>query len=167
MKMPTTFAMVALVMSLSGPAGAEPMPVEAPPGGLNVNVVDTRTPIQVRGNEIQCNTPGICSVSIFEVPEGKRLVIEYLSLETQFVSVAPGQSAQVRFNTQFDDQHQEIAVGTTTSQGTGGNAHDIFSGPVKAYAQSGASVRCVALAPNFETFSFATCTITGYLEDEN
>jgi len=158
----TTFGIIVLAVFLAGPAGAE-----GPPGGLDVNVVDTRTPVQVLETADQCNVPGGCSVSVFEVPEGKRLVIEYLSLETQLLSAAPGQSVQVRLNTQFNDQGQAIAVGTTTSQGTGANAHDIFAGPVKAYAQSGTSVRCDALSPNFESFFFAVCTITGYLEDEN
>ena len=166
MKRLARLGMIALVLLVAGPAGAQPMTVQAPPGGLDVNVIDTRTPVQLQEVTLPC-TAGSCRVDVFQVPEGKRLVVEYLSLRTSFAGPAPGQSVQVRLNTEFHDQFQPISVGTTTDNGTGINAEEVFAGPVKAYAQSGASVSCDALAPNFEGFVDATCTITGFLEDEN
>lgn len=44
--------MVALVVIFAGPAGAQPMAVQGPPGGINVNVVnppDSPVPVEVQG----------------------------------------------------------------------------------------------------------------------
>jgi hypothetical protein len=150
---------------LSAPAHAQQGP---PPVNVTgeVSIADDRTPVQISDSDF-CPVPGQCVVEVMTVPEGQRLVIEHIGLRTTFAPAAPGTNAAVRLNTQFGDKFQSIALGATTNTGPGINTADLYSSPVKLYSQSGSPVRCVVLAPNFETFRDMSCTLTGYLEPED
>jgi hypothetical protein len=155
------------------PVGA----LAGPPQGIqgNVTVTNTplpvvvqaaaQTPVQISAVTLSCPVSS-CSVNMLTVPPGKRLVVEYLSVNTTiFPKAVPGVSAEVRLGTKFDGQFQSIDVGLTKNSGPGGNSSDIFAGVVKLYAEPETEVACIVLAPDFQQFFTTTCTITGYLED--
>ena len=123
-----------------------------------------RTPIQVKASRT-CGG-GSCQMVIMTVPVGKRLVVEYLSVNTRIKPDAtPGVSGSITIFTAFDGQLQTIQVGNTTNSGPGSNTRDIFAGVVKIYAEAQADFRCDVHGPGFQLIEFINCTITGYLED--
>ena len=133
---------------------------------VNVKLTDDRTPVQVSDSDF-CPIPGQCSVEVITVPEGQRLVVEHIGVRTTFAPAAPGSNAAVRLNTQFGDEFHSTPLGATTNTGAGLNSVDVYSSPVKLLSQSGSVVRCIVLAPNFQTFLDMSCTITGYIEPED
>ena len=137
---------------------------------LDVNVVNTiePIPIQIYADDGACDTDTFCKLTLLTVPDGKRLVMEYIAVTTQiFPPGSSGVDANVSLITRFDDKIQPIEIGTTTNTGPGFNSNDTFAAVVKLYAQAGASVTCGVSGPGGETINYLRCALTGYLEDAN
>lgn len=167
-------ATAALVLSLAawsaaaqqggGPPGVDVNVVNTP---LNVHVenTSTKTPVQISETRTTCGASS-CSVDLLTVPEGKRLVVEYMAVRTQLLPTGnAGGDASVRLATAFGGQNQQISLGVTRNLGPGPNSQDVFGDTVKLYADPGTAVRCLIVAPNFQNIGSTTCTITGFLED--
>ena len=155
---------LAIVAILAGVCGTAKGQQGNGPPAFDVHVVDNRTPVQIL--EIRSDCPvSACFIDLLTVPEGKRLVVERLSLRSQIIP--QGNSVVATLVTEFDGVTQQIPAGIATSTGVGINASEVFADDTKIYAQSGAEVRCVGSVPDFEDFSFLLCSITGYLEDTN
>jgi hypothetical protein len=141
-----------------------PLPVTLDTPVPVVVEMPTRTPVQVRGRDDDCGS--VCGITVYEVPEGKRLLIEYVSADTRIQPAGQsGTEPSVGISTRFGGQSQFIQVGRMGNTGIGINSRDVLSTTVKIFAEAGTSVRCSLSVPNFENSNFFNCNITGYLED--
>lgn len=175
-----TLGTVALAVVFAGPAGAQPMTVQAPPGGIDVNVVNPPdSPVPVRDVDRQARIPVVdaCTAIIDDgdtsaaclfqdVEVGKRLVVEFISGRILYPN---GQTAQVttlidRIGGGFSQNH--FLLQTLQRVNIDGNDWYVVSQPFRIYVQGGARLGVDIARFPYDTGSVTgRFRITGYLVD--
>ena len=129
-----------------------------------------RQPVQARASctiNPGSSTPAgnTCESTIFDVPSGKRLVIEYASMQLEFITIGKLMSLDITTTLGGNPVSHSFPLSSPAVGAAGGGGLARLGQQVRIYADPGTAVMVTGVRTELTGTSFCRFTISGYLVD--